>query len=295
MLNAINTLFFVPAKSPWPERLGQALSASSQEDVSDKVERHLDLLERRRAGQLDWRPALIEAGPNKQARAYSAMLKEEKLLPLYSYGPLTFTVDLFNPTNEGQDPAYDPDLEIIELMVHRDVINPWRTGHFPDGSKINHASIEDYRRLTTYGVALGDLATRWAEILDPLFAFSEGLQYHARWMDRVLSSTSVKNAVPPETKYWDYLWPLAYWSKDLLDEKLAERLKRLRLTEQQMQAIDSFERLGINPTWQELATGGLLVQYRFIFGSEGRGSRAKVETPLAQQAGLRTINLLYRT
>jgi hypothetical protein len=265
-----------------------------QPETTDKVKQHLALIERRLSGELNWRTALTTERPAQHPKAYTAMLKEEGLLPLYLYGPLVLTVDLFNPNNEAHDPAYDPNFEVIELLVYRDIINPWSTGYFPDGAKIDHSSIEDYRRLATYGAALGELVGLWAEILQPIFAFSEGLQYHARWLERARSSTSVKNVAPPGTTYWDYLWPLSYWSKALLDDKLAGRLKHLRLAELQLQAVDRFERVGIRPIYKELSTGGLLVQYRFILGAENRTSRARVDTPLAKQAGLRTIELNYR-
>jgi hypothetical protein len=32
-----------------------------------------------------------------------------------------------------------------------------------------------------------------------------------------------------------------------------------------------------------------------VFGLEGRGTRASIDTPLAQQAGLRSTHLLFRT
>jgi hypothetical protein len=45
---------------------------------------------------------------------------------------------------------------------------------------------------------------------------------------------------------------------------------------------------------RRLASGALFLQYRFLFGSESRGERAAVDTPLARQAGLRSTNLLFR-
>jgi hypothetical protein len=108
------------------------------------------------------------------------------------------------------------------------------------------------------------------------------------------SAASVRNPAPAGLPYWAYLWPLAYWSPELLSERLEARLTTLALSPDQIAAIDPFERTGIRPTWRRLATGGLLVQYRFIFGTEGRASRARVDTPLARQAALRTTNALWR-
>jgi hypothetical protein len=45
---------------------------------------------------------------------------------------------------------------------------------------------------------------------------------------------------------------------------------------------------------RRLAYGGRMLQYRFLFGSELRNERAHIDTPLAEQLGLRSTNLQFR-
>jgi hypothetical protein len=54
MINAVDVLIFMPADVPWRERLHHALLRVPGA-TPDKVARHLDLLDRRQAGELDWK------------------------------------------------------------------------------------------------------------------------------------------------------------------------------------------------------------------------------------------------
>ncbi|MBI2954523.1 MAG: hypothetical protein HYY30_09430 [Chloroflexi bacterium] len=288
-LNAVNVVFFLPSDAPWRERLRAALLASTDPTDLAAVERHLAVLDERWAGALDW---TVELAP-KPARSYSEMLLAGGRLPLYRHGPIRFTVDLFNPGNEAKDPTYDPRFLTVELLVHRHEIYPWDKGVLPDGTKIDYSNPEQYGRQVVYGEALGDLTARWAEILEPTFACAD-MQYLGSRLRTATSPTSVVNPSPAGINYWDYLWSLSYWSPSLLDDKLASHLRRLSFTPQQVAKFDRFWGRGICPTWRQLSTGGLLVQYRFIF-AEHRNSRSAVDTPLARQAGLRTTNIVYRS
>ncbi len=144
------------------------------------------------------------------------------------------------------------------------------------------------------GQALGKLAARWAEVLEPHFAYAD-MQYQAGFVQRATNPGSVTHPAPPGTRCWDYLWSLSYWSPELLTPRLAERLRGLTITPEMRARFDPFWAASVRPTWRQLATGGLLVQYRFILGTEGRADRRAVDTPLAKQAGLRTTNLAYRS
>jgi hypothetical protein len=250
-INAINPLFFVPAGSPWQGRLAAALARTGAGADRKKIARHLALLERRQAGLLDWEAELGDEGarPFSATRAYSAMLKAEDRLPLYRFEDLVFTADLFNPDDEGGDPAFDPNLVVVELLIHRDWLYPWPTGRLHDGTAIDYANPEHYARLAFYGAELGELVALWAEELAPLFACAD-VQNSARFIHTATDPASVRNPAPPGTRHWDYLWPLSYWSPALLDENagLAERLRGLSLTPAQQAALDRFEARGVAPT-----------------------------------------------
>lgn len=288
-INAVNVLFVVLAGSDWRSLLREALLATSSREDSSRVEEHMEMLRRRWSGELDWTAEL----PPPVSRAYNSMLLKPVTLPLYRHGPIRFTVDLHNPGNEAAAPDYDPGFVEVELLVHRHEIYPWERGTMPDGTKVNYGDPAMFGRQSVCGEALGDLAARWAEILRPHFAFADMQYAGAGFLKRATDANSVSNPAPPGTRYWDYLWSLSYWSPELLTEKLEARLKALEFTQAQRAKFDSFWGRGIRPTWRALSTGGLLVQYRFIF-AESRGSRSLVDTPLAKQAGLRTTNLVYR-
>ncbi|HZG68644.1 MAG TPA: hypothetical protein VEZ12_18005, partial [Herpetosiphonaceae bacterium] len=80
------------------------------------------------------------------ARRYSAMLLREDRLPLYTWGELHWTLDLFNPNNEGADPAYDPQLIVLDLLVHTRELYPLTSGTLPDGTPIVPSSPESMGR-----------------------------------------------------------------------------------------------------------------------------------------------------
>ncbi len=227
------------------------------------------------------------------ARRYSAMLLHEDHLPLYTWGDLHWTLDLFNPNNEGADPAYDPQLIVLELLVHTRELYPRRSGTLHDGTPIVPSSPESYGQIAHYGAQFGELAARCVEALDPVFACADMVCLWAFMQTRV-NPAATSNPAPAGSRYWDFLWSLSYWSPALLTGKLAVRLKRLEVTEQMRAKIDPFELQGICPRWRALTTGGLFVQYRYIFGVELRGTRATIDTPLAKQAGLRTTARRWR-
>ena len=92
-----------------------------------------------------------------------------------------------------------------------------------------------------------------------------------------------------------FLWSISVWSTDLLADHLGHRLDRLAITEKMLARVDAIHRPYYRIVRRRLATGALFLQYRFLFGSESRSERAAIDTPLAQQAGLRSTNLLFRS
>jgi hypothetical protein len=104
----------------------------------------------------------------------------------------------------------------------------------------------------------------------------------------------VVHTAPAGTRPRDYLWSISAWAPDLLVGGLEARLERLALTEAMLARIDPTHRPHYRVERRRLASGALFLQYRFLFGSESRGERAAVDTPLARQAGLRSTNLLFR-
>jgi len=290
-INGNNVIFFVDLAAPWRERLRAALLAVTSPGETAQVDAHLNVLERRFAGELDWTRELPPY-PHP-ARAYVEMLKDGGLLPIYRYGPLQFTVDLLNPQNEAEDPSFDPAHLAIELVMPRQEVYPLPQGRMPDGRVIDPSSPSGYGLMAELGAALGELTGCWAEVLKPYFAFAD-MQYQSRFLNTATNPRSVSHPAPPGTRYWDYLWSLSYWSPELLTPRLSARLQQLTITPQMRARFDRFWSASIRPTWRQLATGGLLVQYRFVFGTEGRADRTAVDTPLAKQAGLRTTKLTYR-
>jgi hypothetical protein len=106
----------------------------------------------------------------------------------------------------------------------------------------------------------------------------------------------VVHPAPSGIRPWDFLWSITAWGRERLeaDPRLADRIGRLEITEAMRRRIDQYERPYVRIERRTVGSGATLLQYRWIFGSEGRGTRANLDTPLAKQAGLRSTNLLRR-
>lgn len=302
LANVLDAVFLVRAGDPFMDRLRASLLALSrgrpgrdQRESADalKVALHMDVLEQRLSGALKWDVAL-ERGPVRPGstglapRAYAEMLETGGQLPLYEWGPLQVSADLFNPANEAGEVAWDPQLEAIELVTHATQLFPWSRGTLLDGSPINPKDPRTYGRMAQYGELFGELVASFCEALQPVFACAD-LKNLAPFLGRAVAGLTPEEA--RAVRFWDYSWPIAYWSPELLAERpgLAEKLKALALTERELEKVEPFERTGLKTTTRQLSTGGLFVQYRSILGGETRSSRMTVDAPLAERAGLKRL------
>lgn len=286
----------LPASDHWQEGVRRFLGVLT--DDSSIVDRHLDLLERRHAGRLPWREILAgrtlpNGRPMPPSRAYAEMLVEEDVLPLYERDGVRFSVDLHNPNNEAAVPEYDLDRLEIAIVADVGAFGPSSTpGSFlPSGSSFE----EEAAARAVRGAVLGRLVASLVEATGAGFAYAD--IGSTGWV--VSMSTrpeSVVHPAPSGVRPWDFLWSITAWGSDLLESspRLRDRLERLEITDQIREGIDRYERPHVRIERRDLAGGQLLVQYRWLFGSEGRRSRAALDTPLAQQAGLRSTNLLFR-
>jgi hypothetical protein len=93
---------------------------------------------------------------------------------------------------------------------------------------------------------------------------------------------------------WDFLWSINVWGPDLVVPGWGDRLDALVLEPALMAKVDQHERPYVRLDRRHLAYGGHFLQFRFLLGTEGRGERAIIDTPLAQQLGLRSTNLQFR-
>lgn len=302
LAGVLNAVFLVRAGGPWTERLRTALLELSrgrpgrdQRERPDtlKVAMHLDVIEQRLAGELDWerelgRGLVERGGVSPAGRNYTDMVEVGGRLPRYAWAPLFVTADLFNPRNEAEEVAWDDTLEAIELSTHTLQLYPWARGTLADGTPINVSDPSCYAKMGRYGEAFGELIARWCELLEPVFAFAD-LKNSAPFLTRATAAAGPEHA--RGVRYWDHLWPISCWSPALLAERpgLAERLQSLALKPEELARVDPFERTGLKGTIRRLSNGGLFVQYRTILGGERQGSRATVDGPLADRAGLKKL------
>lgn len=282
----------VATASPWQDGVRRFLAAHASDAAT--VERHVRVLEERAAGHLPWVElldgALLPNGrPMPPARRYAEMLVHEDRLPLHDAGPLRFSVDLHNPGNEAGLPEYDA--ELLELAIVADV------GAFAPapGTTLDLAQPPD--RLAAEradrGAVLGDLVADLVEATTATFAYAD--IGSTGW--RVTASTHPESAVHPApagTRPWDFLWSITAWGGDLLAPELAHRLETLEITAAIRERLDRFEREHHRIERRTLASGAAFLQFRWLFGSELRATRAAIDTPLASQLGLRSTSLLLR-
>ena len=294
-VNAINAVWFVPVDAPWQARLRDLWREHGVADAD--ADGWIATLERRAAGALNWTDALAggvlpNGRPCPPVRRYQDHLAgrpaeaSATTLPLLHAPPLTVGFDVWGPGER----AGEPDTLGLEMLVHRDVIRPWRAGAvLADGTVVEVGRPDHYARLAAYGDAFADLMARGCEMLEPVFALSDGLQPIGDFLAKARPE-NVRHAAPPDARLADYAWALAYWAPERVDGALRERLGRLRLPERKAPLWPDGAELAV----RTLATGGAFLRARRILGSEGRSDRAAVETPLAKGLGLRSNHLLYR-
>lgn len=293
----VDALFFARADGPWLEgtkeflrELSRGRPGRDQRENPDalRVVMHMDVLEERLAGTLRWDQALERGGARPgdvgtAARRYGDMVEIGGQLPRYEWAPIYLTADLFNPRNEAGLPGWDPAFEVVELIASTNVLFPWQRGILLDGSQIRPRDPSCYAKMAHYGIAFGDAMALGCEKLAPYFACADLKNAAPFWAQASAGAT--------EPRFWDYLWPLSYWSPELLAERpgLAAKLESLNFTTAESMKVDAFEWTGIQVATRRLATGGIFVQYRNILGNELRTSRGTVDEPLARRAGLKPL------
>jgi hypothetical protein len=286
----------VPASRDWLEGAAQFLAGFT--DDRSKVERHIRILEQRAEGQLPWRElladrALPDGRPMPPSRRYAEMLVDEDRLPLYERDGLRFSLDLHNPGNEAGVAEYDRDR--IELAIVADVryLGP----AFTPGSILPPTiSLEEQASARAEsGAVFGGLVAGLVEAVDATFAYAD-ISSTGWVVTQAVRPDSVVHPAPTGIRPWDFLWSISAWGRELLerDAGLARRLAGMTITPDMLAKVDQYERPPVRLERRALANGALFIQYRWIFGSEGRGTRAALDTPLAKQARLRSTHLLFR-
>jgi hypothetical protein len=264
-------------------------------DDSSRIARHIDLLERRAAGDLPWATVLAGATlpngrPMPPSRRYAEMLVAEDRLPLYEIDTLRFSLDLHNPGNEAGIPHYDADRLELALVADIGYFSATTPGTTFD---LSVPADELIRRRAANGTLLGDLVARLVEATGAGFAYAD-ISATGWRVSAASSPERVVHAAPTDVRPWDFLWSITAWGPERLDEALAARIERLEITEKMRSAMDASERPHYRLVRRRLACGALFLQYRFLFGTELRSTRAACDTPLARQAGLRSTALLFR-
>ena len=283
----------IPAGVAWQDGVAAFLRTVTND--SSRVVQHIDLLERRAAGELPWATVLTgstlpNGRPMPPSRRYAEMLVVEDRLPLYEIDTLRFSVDLHNPRNEAGIPQYDADRVELALVADIGYFSATTPGTTFD---LSAPAEELIRRRAANGEALGDLVARLVEATGAGFAYADISA--TGWVVSAASSPErVVHAAPTDVRPWDFLWSITAWGPERLDETLAARIDRLELTDEMRSAMDASERPHYRLVRRRLASGALFLQYRFLFGTELRSTRAACDTPLARQVGLRSTALLFR-
>jgi hypothetical protein len=284
----------VPRSANWQAGVEQFLSTLS--DDPRRIERHLLLLEDRLAGRLPWTHLLAGAmlpngRPMPPSRRYAELLVAEDQLPLYDVGSLRVSLDLHNPGNEAAVPEYDPNQLELALVADVGYFSALAPGSvFPPELGFEQVA----QRRADQGALLGALVARLVEATSATFAYAD-IGPTGWVVSTAQRPQSVVHPAPTGVRPRDFLWSISVWSPELLAGRLEERLEQLTLTEKMLAHLDPLHRSHYRIERRRLSTGALFLQYRFLFGSESRGERAAIDTPLAQQAGLRSTNLLFRT
>lgn len=293
-VNVIDAVWFVPADGDWADRTAALLAELGADRAA--LGGGIDLLRRRARGEHDWRVALAgqllpNGRPCPPVRRYGDALltgadENELGVPIVSVPPLTVALDVWGPGERGGEPG----MLGLELVVHRQVVHPWRPGAVLwNGTVLDTRDPGHKALLRPYGDAFARVMARGCEVLEPVFALSDGLQPLGDFLAKA-GPANVRHPAPEGARLADYAWPLTYWSADRLDDALRARLQRLHLPSRSPGGWTD----GVDVEVRTLATGGVFLQVRHILGQELRGDRTSVETPLAEQLALRSNHLLYR-
>jgi hypothetical protein len=279
----------VAADSDWRSGVEAFLREVGADE--DRAAYHLSVLEQRLAGRISWKSqfadrTLPSGRPMPASRAYAKMLVEEGMLPLYDAGGWHFSLDLHNPGNEAGVAWYDE--SVVELAIVADV--GVFMGPAYDGGGA-HAAMADR---AVHGARLGELVALLAERVEAAFAYAD-VGSTGGLVTSASRPSSVVHPGPDTLLPPDFLWSITAWGPGLLDDDLVSRLEGVRLEPAHLSRIDPHVRPHVRLEQRKLAYGGRMLQYRFLFGSELRNERVHIDTPLAQQLGLRSTNLQFRT
>jgi hypothetical protein len=278
----------VASDSDWRSGIEAFLRGVGADD--DRARYHLNVLDQRAAGRMSWVSqfadrTLSNGRPMPASRAYAESLVKEGTLPLYDAGGWLFSVDLHNPGNEAGVAWYDE--QVVELAIVADV-GAFRGGAYTPGGA--DAAMADR---AVHGARLGELVAQLSERTHALFAYADVDSTGGR-VTAASKSTSVANPGPDTLQPPDFLWSITVWGPGLLDDDLASRLDRVQLEPAHLSRIDPHVRPHVRLEQRKLEYGGRMLQYRFLFGSELRNERVHIDTPLAEQLGLRSTNLQFR-
>jgi hypothetical protein len=144
-----------------------------------------------------------------------------------------------------------------------------------------------------HGARLGELVASLAEHVQAEFAYAD-VGSTGNLLTSAVRPGSAVHAGPDTPRPQDFLWSITAWGPQALEARLEERLDALSLEPGQLARLDPHVRRHIRLEHRRLPYGARMLQYRFIFGSELRGERAHLDTPLAQQLGLASTNLQHR-
>ena len=278
----------VAADSDW--RAGVEAFLRDQGADDDRARYHLNVLDQRAAGRMSWVSqfadrTLSNGRPMPASRAYAESLVKEGTLPLYDADGWLFSVDLHNPGNEAGVAWYDE--QVVELAIVADV-GAFRGGAYTAGGA--DAAMADR---AVHGARLGELVARLSERTQALFAYADVDSTGGR-VTAASKPSSVVHPGPDTLQPPDFLWSITVWGPGLLDDDFASRLDRVQLEPAHLSRVDPHVRPHIRLEQRRLEYGGRMLQYRFLFGSELRNERVHIDTPLAEQLGLRSTNLQFR-
>ena len=278
----------VAAGSEWRSGVEAFLRGVGADD--DRARYHLNVLDQRAAGRMSWVSqfadrTLSNGRPMPASRAYAESLVKEGTLPLYDADGWFFSVDLHNPGNEAGVPWYDE--EVVELAIVADV-GAFRGGSYTAGGA--DAAMADR---AVHGARLGELVAALAQSTEALFAYAD-IDSTGTRVTEASKPSSVVHPGPDTLTPPDFLWSITVWGPGLLDDDLASRLDRVQLEPAHLSRVDPHVRPHIRLEQRKLEYGGRMLQYRFLFGSELRNERVHIDTPLAEQLGLRSTNLQSR-
>lgn len=276
------------ADSDWRSGVEAFLREVGADD--DRARYHLNVLDQRAAGRMSWKSqfadrTLSNGRPMPAGRAYAQSLVSEGTLPLYDAGGWFFSVDLHNPGNEAAVPWYDE--EVVELALVADV------GVFMGPAYDGGGAVAAMADRAVHGARLGALVAALSQHTEALFAYAD-VGSTGGLVTAASQPSSVVHPAPDLLHPADFLWSITTWGPGLLDDDLATRLDRLQLESAHLSRLDPHIRPHVRLEQRKLEYGGRMLQYRFLFGSELRNERAHIDTPLAEQLGLRSTNLQSR-